>query len=104
MKVLFQRLWELKLGWDDEIPEELQQQHLIWKGHTVITDPTSRERTTTSTTSTSSWSQHPDLISALTKNHVAVQPREGTPFWRALGGSSEVCQAAPQMGHWATKA
>ena len=29
MKILFQRLWELKLGWDDEIPEELQQQHQV---------------------------------------------------------------------------
>ena len=31
MKVLFQRLWELMLGWDEEIPAELSEQHQIWK-------------------------------------------------------------------------
>ncbi len=31
MKVLFQKLWELKLGWDEEVPAELSEQHQLWK-------------------------------------------------------------------------
>ena len=31
MKILFQRLWELKVEWDQEIPEELQHKHTKWK-------------------------------------------------------------------------
>ena len=31
MKTLFQRLWELRLAWDDEIPPDLQLQHRQWK-------------------------------------------------------------------------
>ncbi len=31
MKILFQRLWELKLGWDEEIPSDLQEHHQQWK-------------------------------------------------------------------------
>ncbi len=31
MKILFQHLWELKLGWDEEIPSNLQEHHQQWK-------------------------------------------------------------------------
>ena len=31
MTILFQRLWELKLSWDEEIPSDLQAQHRLWK-------------------------------------------------------------------------
>ena len=30
MKVLLQRLWEIKTGWDEEVPHNLQQRHSIW--------------------------------------------------------------------------
>ena len=31
MKVLYQRLWELKLAWDEEIPSMYMNQHLEWR-------------------------------------------------------------------------
>ena len=31
MKVLYQRLWELELDWDDAIPQELQVEHNTWR-------------------------------------------------------------------------
>ena len=31
MKILFQRLWELKLEWDEEVPLHIQHQHQLWK-------------------------------------------------------------------------
>ena len=31
MKVLLQRLWEIKTGWDEEVPHNLQQRHSIWR-------------------------------------------------------------------------
>ena len=31
MKVLFQQLWELKLGWDDEVPAPLKLSHERWR-------------------------------------------------------------------------
>ena len=31
MKLLYQRLWELKLDWDEEIPQELVAQHVEWR-------------------------------------------------------------------------
>ena len=31
MKVLFQSLWELKIGWDEEVPEHLKVQHVRWR-------------------------------------------------------------------------
>ncbi len=31
MKIMFQRLWELKLSWDEEIPAELSRQHRQWR-------------------------------------------------------------------------
>ena len=31
MKILYQRLWEVKLGWDEAIPTALQEQHLEWR-------------------------------------------------------------------------
>ena len=31
MKVLLQRLWETKAGWDEEVPPDLQQQHSVWR-------------------------------------------------------------------------
>ena len=31
IKVLFQRLWEEKLGWDDEVPENLKAKHRQWR-------------------------------------------------------------------------
>ena len=31
MKILFQHLWELKLEWDEEVPHDLQQKHLLWR-------------------------------------------------------------------------
>ena len=31
MEVLFQRLWELNLGWDEELPDDLSHQHQVWK-------------------------------------------------------------------------
>ena len=31
MKVLFQKLWQLKVGWDEELPEELRLQHEQWR-------------------------------------------------------------------------
>ncbi len=31
MKMLFQRLWELKLDWDQEVPPEVQECHHIWR-------------------------------------------------------------------------
>ena len=31
MKVLFQKLWQVKLGWDEELPEELRLLHEHWR-------------------------------------------------------------------------
>ena len=31
MKVLFQQLWQLKVGWDDPIPESLRLSHQLWR-------------------------------------------------------------------------
>jgi len=31
MKILLQKLWELKLDWDEEIPVNIQQQHSLWR-------------------------------------------------------------------------
>ena len=31
MKILFQKLWELRLEWDEEVPPHIQQQHLLWR-------------------------------------------------------------------------
>ena len=31
MKILYQRLWEVKIAWDEEIPMTFQQQHLKWR-------------------------------------------------------------------------
>ena len=31
MKVLFQHLWQLKIGWDEEVPPELRDQHVQWR-------------------------------------------------------------------------
>ena len=31
MKILFQKLWEGKLGWDDEVPETLKAEHIQWR-------------------------------------------------------------------------
>ena len=31
MKVLFQELWQLKVGWDDELPQEYLQRHQKWR-------------------------------------------------------------------------
>ena len=31
MKILFQKLWELRLEWDEEVPPHFQQQHLLWR-------------------------------------------------------------------------
>ena len=31
MKILYQKLWVLKLGWDEEIPPELATQHAKWR-------------------------------------------------------------------------
>ena len=31
MKVLFQQLWELKLDWDQPVPEQLKQKHARWR-------------------------------------------------------------------------
>ena len=31
MKVVFQRLWQLRIGWDEELPEELRSQHEEWR-------------------------------------------------------------------------
>ena len=31
MKILFQKLWELKLEWDEEVPHHLQLQHQEWR-------------------------------------------------------------------------
>ena len=31
LKVLLQRLWETKAGWDEEVPPDLQQQHSVWR-------------------------------------------------------------------------
>ena len=31
MKILYQKLWELKLAWDDEIPPEYIAQHREWR-------------------------------------------------------------------------
>ena len=31
MKVLFQQLWQLKIGWDEEVPPELRDQHVQWR-------------------------------------------------------------------------
>ena len=33
MKIIFQRLWELKLSWDEEIPADFQDHHQQWKQH-----------------------------------------------------------------------
>ena len=30
MKILYQRLWEVKIAWDEEIPMTFQEQHLKW--------------------------------------------------------------------------
>ena len=39
VKVLFQKLWELKLGWNEEIPAELSEQHQLWKNQLPKTKP-----------------------------------------------------------------
>ena len=31
MKVMYQQLWEKKLGWDDELPQHYITQHLKWR-------------------------------------------------------------------------
>ena len=31
MKVVFQKLWELKLEWDEDVPTDLQQKHTLWR-------------------------------------------------------------------------
>ena len=31
MKILFQELWQLKLGWDEELPQEYLQRHQEWR-------------------------------------------------------------------------
>ena len=31
MKILYQRLWEVKIAWDEEIPMTFQEQHLKWR-------------------------------------------------------------------------
>ena len=31
MKVLFQTLWQLKIGWDEEVPAHLKAQHIKWR-------------------------------------------------------------------------
>ena len=31
MKLLFQRLWELKLDWDDEVPTDVREKHERWR-------------------------------------------------------------------------
>ena len=31
MKILFQQLWQLKLDWDDEVPQALQDKHQLWR-------------------------------------------------------------------------
>ena len=31
MKILFQQLWELQLGWDEEVPGNLRQKHEKWR-------------------------------------------------------------------------
>ena len=36
IKILFQRLWERKLTWDEEIPAELQLQHWNWREQQVL--------------------------------------------------------------------
>lgn len=42
MKVLFQRLWKLKLSWDEDILSNLQQQHALWKSQLFKNKPFSR--------------------------------------------------------------
>ena len=36
VKILFQRLWELKLGWDDPVPTEIQQSWAKWRAELPI--------------------------------------------------------------------
>ena len=31
MKVVFQKLWEFKLEWDEDVPTDLQQKHTLWR-------------------------------------------------------------------------
>ena len=31
MKILYQKLWEKNLSWDDEIPQSLQSEHRTWR-------------------------------------------------------------------------
>ena len=31
MKIMFQKLWELKLEWDEEVPHHIQEQHSLWR-------------------------------------------------------------------------
>ena len=31
LKILLQRVWELKVGWDDQVPNEIQEKWLSWK-------------------------------------------------------------------------
>ena len=31
MKILFQQLWEMKIGWDDEVPESVRESWLKWR-------------------------------------------------------------------------
>jgi hypothetical protein len=30
IKILFQKLWVLKIGWDEELPDELVNQFNLW--------------------------------------------------------------------------
>ena len=36
MKILFQQLWELKLDWDDEVPQALHDKHQFWREQLLL--------------------------------------------------------------------
>ena len=36
MKIMFQKLWELKLEWDEEVPHHIQEQHSLWRSQLHI--------------------------------------------------------------------
>ena len=36
MKIMLQKLWELKLEWDEEVPDYIQQQHHLWRSQLTL--------------------------------------------------------------------
>ena len=44
MKMLYQRLWELKIAWDDPLPSHLVEQHVQWRNQLPLLASRSQSR------------------------------------------------------------